>query len=184
MLYLQVDMKARGRSSDHGDLSIGAVAARFGLATHVLRYWEDEGLLRPRRDASGYRRYGADELVRIAVILRNQMAGMTLEQIGALIDADRPGRRAVLEEHLSALDERERELQRSRMMTEHALRCEAHDIAACPRFSAMVADVVDGAGAWSVDGPATDGDAVGHGGPVVTHDRSAPGALATTLSSR
>ncbi|MGA8046850.1 MAG: MerR family transcriptional regulator [Dermatophilaceae bacterium] len=110
-------------------------------------------MLAPRRDASGYRRYGPDEVVRIAVILRNQVAGMTLEQIGALLDADRPGRRAVLEEHLRALDERERELERSRMMTEHSLRCEAHDIAACPRFSAMVADVVEGAGPWSLDGP-------------------------------
>ncbi|KAB7745371.1 MerR family transcriptional regulator [Nostocoides sp. F2B08] len=146
-------MKARGNSDGPRNLSIGEVAARFDLATHVLRYWEDEGLLTPRRDASGYRRYGADEIVRIAVILRNQVAGMTLEQIGALLDADRPGRRAVLEEHLRALDERERELERSRMMTEHALRCEAHDIAACPRFSAMVVDVVEGAGPWTIDGP-------------------------------
>ena len=153
MLYLQVDMKAIGSSGGPQNLSIGEVAARFDLATHVLRYWEDEGLLTPRRDASGYRRYGPDEIVRIAVILRNQVAGMTLEQIGALLDADRPGRRAVLEEHLRTLDERERELERSRMMTEHALRCEAHDIAACPRFSAMVADVVEGAGPWTVDGP-------------------------------
>ena len=146
-------MKARGGSGGPQNLSIGEVAARFDLATHVLRYWEDEGLLTPRRDASGYRRYGPDEIVRIAVILRNQVAGMTLEQIGALLDADRPGRRAVLEEHLRTLDERERELERSRMMTEHALRCEAHDIAACPRFSAMVADVVEGAGPWTIDGP-------------------------------
>lgn len=147
-------MKARGTAAGSLNLSIGEVAARFDLATHVLRYWEDEGLLSPRRDASGYRRYGPDEVVRIAVILRNQVAGMTLDQIGALLDADRPGRRTVLEEHLRTLDERERELDRSRMMTEHALRCEAHDIAACPRFSAMVADVVDGAGPWSLDGPA------------------------------
>ncbi|MGA8046229.1 MAG: MerR family transcriptional regulator, partial [Dermatophilaceae bacterium] len=74
-------MKARGRSAGSRDLSIGEAAARFDLATHVLRYWEDEGLLAPRRDASGYRRYGPDEVVRIAVILRNQVAGMTLEQI-------------------------------------------------------------------------------------------------------
>jgi MerR family copper efflux transcriptional regulator len=147
-------MKARGGPGDPQNLSIGAVAARFDLATHVLRYWEDEGLLNPRRDASGYRRYGSDEIVRIAVILRNQVAGMTLEQIGALVDADRPGRRAVLEAHLRDLDQRERELERSRMMTEHALRCEAHDIAACPRFSAMVADVVEGAGPWDLEGPA------------------------------
>lgn len=139
-------MKARSE-----DLSIGAAADRFGIATHVLRYWEDEGLIAPTRDASGYRRYGPGDLVRIAVILRNQLAGMTLDQIGALLDADRPGRRSVLEEHLRSIDERERELTRSRAMTEHALRCEAHDIVACPRFAQMVDDVVHG-GAWSTDG--------------------------------
>jgi len=146
MLYLQVDMKARPEI-----LSIGSTAARFGIATHVLRYWEDEGLLAPERDGSGYRRYGPDDLVRIAVILRNQLAGMTLDQIAALLDADRPGRRSVLQEHLRSLDERERELARSRAMTEHALRCEAHDIVACPRFARMVDDVVHGA-AWSSAG--------------------------------
>jgi len=145
-VYLQVDMKASAEN-----LSIGATADRFGIATHVLRYWEDEGLIAPARDASGYRRYGPDDLVRIAVILRNQLAGMTLDQIGALLDADRPGRHSVLEEHLRSIDERERELARSRAMTEHALRCEAHDIVACPRFARMVDDVVHG-GAWSTDG--------------------------------
>ena len=35
-------------------------------------------------------------------------------------------------------------LERSREMTEHALRCRAHDITACPRFVAAVQDVIDG----------------------------------------
>ena len=42
--------------------SIGEAAARFGLDTHVLRYWEDEGLLRPVRDGAGRRRYGDDDV--------------------------------------------------------------------------------------------------------------------------
>jgi len=146
VLHLPVDVKAHPES-----LSIGADAARFGIATHVLRYWEDEGLVAPGRDASGYRRYRPGDLVRIAEILRNQLAGMTLDQIGALLGGDRPGRRSVLEEHLRSIDERGRELARSRAMTEHALRCEAHDIVACPRFARMVDDVVHG-GAWSTDG--------------------------------
>ena len=35
-------------------------------------------------------------------------------------------------------------MRRSREMTEHALRCRAHDIATCPRFSAIVEDLVSG----------------------------------------
>ncbi|WP_375546893.1 MerR family transcriptional regulator [Streptomyces gossypii] len=34
-------------------MSIGALAARFGVATHVLRHWESKGLLHPGRDAGG-----------------------------------------------------------------------------------------------------------------------------------
>jgi MerR family transcriptional regulator, copper efflux regulator len=151
ILYLQVDMKARREG-----ILIREVAERFGTEAHVLRHWEDAGLLAPARDASGYRRYLEDDIVRVAVIARNKAAGMTLDQIRALLDADLPGRRSVLEEHLLALDERAREIERSRMMTEHALRCESHDIATCPRFAAMVEDVIHGSADWALSGPAAD----------------------------
>ena len=124
--------------------TVGELAARFDLPTNVLRHWETLGLLTPARDASGYRRYGHDDLVRVAVIVRNKSAGMTLEQIGVLLDGEAAGRHEVLEAHLRDLDERARSIERSREMTEHALRCRAHDIVACPRFSQHVADLTEG----------------------------------------
>ena len=124
--------------------TVGELAARFDLPTNVLRHWETFGLLTPARDASGYRRYGHDDLVRVAVIVRNKSAGMTLEQIGVLLDGEAAGRHEVLEAHLRDLDERARSIERSREMTEHALRCRAHDIVACPRFSQHVADLTEG----------------------------------------
>ena len=126
------------------DWSISDLAGRFDLPTHVLRHWESIGLLEPRRDASGYRRYGHDELVRIAIIQRNKLAGMSLEQIRVLLDAGARDRREVLEGHLRDLQDRMLALERSREMTEHALRCRAHDITACPRFVAAVDDLVEG----------------------------------------
>jgi DNA-binding transcriptional MerR regulator len=140
-VYLHVDMKARP-ASEHW--TVGELAARFDLATNVLRHWESLGLLAPERDGSGYRRYGRGDLVRIAIILRNQAAGMSLEQIGVLLDSGAGGRHAMLEAHLRDLDERARNIERSRAMTEHALRCQAHDIAACPRFAGFVDDLVEG----------------------------------------
>ena len=140
-LYLQVDMKA---SATREQWSVGELAARFDLPTHVLRHWESLGLLAPERDASGYRRYGHADLVRVAVILRNKSAGMSLEQIGVLLDAEAQDRHAVLEAHLRDLTERAEAIERSRLMTEHALRCEAHDVTACPRFASYVADVTQG----------------------------------------
>jgi hypothetical protein len=38
------------------------------------------------------------------------------------------------------------EMQVSRQMTLHALRCEAHDISACPRFRAALEDLLEGFG--------------------------------------
>jgi DNA-binding transcriptional MerR regulator len=130
-----------------GDWSIGELAARFDLATHVLRHWEDVGLLTPPRDGADRRRYGHDELVRVAVVLRSKAAGMSLEQIAVLLDADAPDRHAVLEAHLADLDRRMREMELSRHMTEHALQCRAHDVANCPNFKRGIEDLLEGR-AW------------------------------------
>ncbi|MCK2035812.1 MerR family transcriptional regulator [Microbacterium sp. SSW1-49] len=132
------------KSSPESPWSVGEVAARFDLPTNVLRHWETVGLLRPARDSAGRRRYGEDEVVRIAVIQRSKAAGMTLEQIGVLLDDGSAGRHHVLQEHLDDLDRRMEEMRRSREMTEHAMRCRSHDIATCPRFRAGVADVLAG----------------------------------------
>ena len=124
--------------------SIGDIAARFGLETHVLRHWEDVGLLAPARDPAGRRRYAPDDLVRIAVVLRSKAAGMSLEQIQVLLDGEAAGWHQVLEAHIADLDRRMEEMVRSRAMTEHALRCRAHDIATCPRFREILEDLLSG----------------------------------------
>ncbi|HWV49780.1 MAG TPA: MerR family transcriptional regulator [Microbacterium sp.] len=130
------------KSSSSRLWSVGEVAERFDLPTNVLRHWESVGLLRPERDDAGRRRYGEDDIVRIAVIQRSKAAGMTLEQIAVLLDDGRRGRHEVLYAHLDDLDRRMEEMRRSRAMTEHALRCSAHDITTCPRFKAGVEDVL------------------------------------------
>lgn len=133
--------------------SVGELAGKFGLETHVLRYWEEVGLLAPARDGAGRRRFSADDVVRVATILSSKVAGMSLEQIQVLLDAGpdgagAPERHRVLEAHLAELDRRQAEIERSRHMTEHALRCRAHDIATCPNFRAHVAELVDGTRTW------------------------------------
>ncbi len=122
---------------------MGEVAERFGLPTNVLRHWESVGLLKPERDVGGRRRYGRDDVSRIAAIQRSKDAGMSLEQIGLLLDSEAPGRHAVLEAHVAELDRRMAEMRISREMTLHALRCRAHDISTCPRFQAALADLLE-----------------------------------------
>jgi len=130
------------KSSVENPWSVGEVAAKFDLPTNVLRHWESVGLLTPARDAAGRRRYGQDEVVRIAVIQRSKAAGMTLDQIGVMLDDGAAERHQVLQRHLDDLDSRMEEMRRSREMTEHAMGCRSHDIATCPRFRASVADVL------------------------------------------
>jgi DNA-binding transcriptional MerR regulator len=124
--------------------SIGEIASRFELETHVLRHWEDKGLIAPGRDAAGRRVYGEDDAYRVATILASKASGMSLDQIRTLLDASADGRRQALKEHLAELDRRQAEIERSRHLTTHALECRAHEITACPGFRAHVADIVDG----------------------------------------
>jgi MerR family copper efflux transcriptional regulator len=137
-------------SRNEMDWSIGSAADRFGLETHVLRHWEDVGLLRPGRDGAGRRRYARDDVIRIAVIIRSKAAGMSLDQIGVLLDSDAPDRHRVLQDHIADLDRRMAEMQHAKEMAEHAYACRAHDVATCPGFRKHVDDLVSGATTWSV----------------------------------
>lgn len=126
------------------DLSIGEVAERFGLATHVLRHWEDVGVVAPGRDAAGRRRYGDADLVRVAAVLASQSAGLSLEQIRTMFDTRADGRRELLEQHLVDLERRRLELEVAHEVTAHALNCRDHDLTTCPRFSASLAALLAG----------------------------------------
>ena len=124
--------------------SIGELAERFGLETHVLRHWESEGLLAPERDAAGRRRYGEPDAYRVATIVASKAAGMRLDQIAAMLDGESVDRHRILDAHLADIDARIEALERSRAMAQHALECRSHDIATCPGFRGHVADIVAG----------------------------------------
>ena len=66
-------------------LPIGEVAARSGVATSALRFYESIGLLRSERTPGGHRVYPRHVLRRIAFIRAAQRVGITLEEIGAAL---------------------------------------------------------------------------------------------------
>jgi len=68
-----------------GELTIGEVAARSGVATSALRFYEEQGLIVSRRTAGNQRRYERPVLRRIAVIQAGRAAGIPLEQIRATL---------------------------------------------------------------------------------------------------
>ncbi len=62
-------------------LTIGEVAARSGVATSALRYYEDQGLIAAERNDSGHRRYPRTVLRRVAFVVFAQKVGLSLEEI-------------------------------------------------------------------------------------------------------
>ncbi len=65
--------------------SISELAQEFALTTRTIRYYEDEGLLAPRRRGLA-RVYGERERTRIKLILRGKRLGLALSEIRELFD--------------------------------------------------------------------------------------------------
>ncbi|WP_030145168.1 MerR family transcriptional regulator [Spirillospora albida] len=125
-------------------MGIGEVAARFGLATHVLRHWETMGLLSPARAAGGRRRYGNSDLYRVASILLAKEAGLGLTDIrDILTTADVEQRRTIQRRHRDDLFRRMDEIQAALTLIEGGLTCDHEDLTACPTFRSLVAARVD-----------------------------------------
>ncbi|GAA3513306.1 DNA-binding transcriptional MerR regulator [Streptosporangium album] len=122
-------------------MTIGEIAERFGLATHVLRHWESMGLLTPARVEGDRRRYGHDDLYRIAVILRAKEAGFALDDIREMIATEDPAaRHDILLRRHAELTRRIAEAQASLELIECALDCDHEDFTGCPHFQTMAAE--------------------------------------------
>ncbi|WP_346182236.1 MerR family transcriptional regulator [Streptomyces osmaniensis] len=140
MLRLNVGMKS-SQHSGVGTLSIGALAARFGLATHVLRHWEAMGLLHPGRDAGGRRRYGPDDVTRVATILILKEAGLGLTTIRSLsTTVDRATRQEILRPAAEELRTRIAAAQASLALIEGGLNCEHEEVTQCPNYQRLIAE--------------------------------------------
>lgn len=64
-------------------MTIGEVAARSGVATSALRFYEEQGLIHAQRTDSGHRRYPRAVIRRVAFITFAQKVGLSLDEIGA-----------------------------------------------------------------------------------------------------
>ena len=70
-------------------LTIGQLASYAGATNRAVRHYHQVGLLpEPERDASGYRSYDADAVVRLIRIRTLAEAGVPLARVQTLLDAD------------------------------------------------------------------------------------------------
>ncbi len=63
------------------EITIGEAAARSGVATSALRFYEENGLISSSRTPGGQRRYARDVLRRVAFIRAAQSVGLKLSEI-------------------------------------------------------------------------------------------------------
>jgi len=72
-------------------LTIGQLASYAGVTIRAVRHYHQVGLLpEPERDASGYRTYDADAVVRLIRIRTLAEAGVPLARVQELLEADAP----------------------------------------------------------------------------------------------
>ncbi|MEW2476399.1 MerR family transcriptional regulator [Micromonospora gifhornensis] len=108
-------------------MRIGELSARTGASERMLRYYEEQGLLKPERTASGYRVYAeadVDRVARIRCMLSASLpSGVVGQALRFLLDGraaipDEPADRArlaeTLESELDQLTEKIASLQHSR----------------------------------------------------------------------
>src|SRR5437667_5209942 len=91
--------------TERAEFSISELAREFDVTPRAIRFYEDQGLLAPRRD--GQRRiYTPRDRTRLKLTLRGKRLGLTLAEIRELIDMYEPGRdeRAQLERFLAVLE--------------------------------------------------------------------------------
>jgi DNA-binding transcriptional MerR regulator len=70
-------------------ITISQAAAFAGVTVKTIRHYHQNGLIdEPRRDSSGYRRYGTADLLRLVQVRTLAGAGVPLAEIGTILDAD------------------------------------------------------------------------------------------------
>lgn len=71
-------------ASNKSEYTIGDMAACYGVSLRTLRFYEDKGLIFPRRHGTA-RFYSANDRVRLELILKGKKLGFSLSEIYELI---------------------------------------------------------------------------------------------------
>jgi DNA-binding transcriptional MerR regulator len=105
--------------TERTEFSISELAREFDVTPRAIRFYEDQGLISPRR--VGQRRvYTPRDRTRLKLTLRGKRLGLTLSEIRELIDMYEPGRDerpqlarflAVLESHKASLEQQRTDIE-------------------------------------------------------------------------
>lgn len=94
-------------------MTIGEAASAIGVSAKAIRLWEARGLMPGiERTPAGYRLFGEDDLALLRFIRQARALGMSLGEIGDVLDLRRAGT-APCARVTQMLDERIREIDRA-----------------------------------------------------------------------
>ena len=129
-------------------MNIGEVAERAGLPAKTIRYYEEIGLIAPRRDGNGYRAFRETDLHKLAFLSRARGLGFSIEDCRTLLalyaDEGRASAdvKAVAQDHLGRIDEKIAQLQSMRAtLSELVSACAGDSRPDCPILRDLGAEV-------------------------------------------
>lgn len=118
--------------------TITELAREFDITPRAIRFYEDQGLLSPKREGAGgrVRVYGARERTRLKLTLRGKRLGLSLSEIKTLVDMYESPKdtAAQLERFLAVLAQHRETLERQREDLEVTLTEIAEHEAECRRL--------------------------------------------------
>lgn len=122
------------------DMRIGEAARHLDVATHVLRHWDDERVVIPARDGSGYRDFSEEDLRRARIVRSCQRLGLSLAEIRQVLHRGACGRDIVIERRLDVIRRRRTELDAAERFLGHVRTCQHDLVAQCDECSMYAQD--------------------------------------------
>ncbi len=113
---------ASAENDENQEYLISDLSREFGVTLRALRFYEDRGLLSPKRIGT-MRIYGAKDRARLAVILKGKQLGFTLAEIQEMLTpSDRGGQSGIdLRLSLEKVDEQIAHLEAQRAEIDAAI---------------------------------------------------------------
>ena len=116
-------------------MRISEAAARIGVAEHVLRHWDEVGVVRPGRTAAGHRDYTEEHLHSLRVLQACQGVGMSLAEITQVLHRDEAGRAKVIARRREQLRHQRERLEDAERFLAHVDSCRHDLLTRCPQCS-------------------------------------------------
>ncbi|OZC34094.1 MerR family transcriptional regulator [Gordonia polyisoprenivorans] len=116
-------------------MRIAEAAALVGVEVHVLRHWDDMGVVVPDRTLAGHREYSAEHVSRLHVLRACQHVGMSLREIRVVLDRNAAERRQIIDRRIDEIRVRRRRLADAESFLVHVVECRHDLLTRCPECS-------------------------------------------------